>query len=72
MARSSLQYKGRQVVSCQMAGAGWSRVFDELHTVISDSHRQIGIANEELVQYIIEKIETGLRGLNYSSSYTQR
>ena len=47
-----------------MAGAGWSRVFDELHRVISDSHRQIGIANEEFVQYIIEKIETGLRGLN--------
>ena len=31
------------------------------YTVISDSHRQIGIANAE---YIIEKIETGLRGLN--------
>ena len=43
---------------------GWSRFFDELHRVISDSDRQIGVANEGYVQFITEKFETGLRSVN--------
>ena len=44
--------------------AGWSRFFEEVGRVISESQRQLGIANEEFVEYIVEKLETGLRNLN--------
>ena len=43
---------------------GWRRFFDELHRVISDSDRQIGVANEGYVHIVIEKLETGLRSVN--------
>ena len=44
--------------------AGWSRFFEELGRVISESQRQLGIANEEFVEYIVNKLETGLRNIN--------
>ena len=43
---------------------GWSRFFEELRRIIAESHQQIGVANEGYVQYIIEKLETGLRSVN--------
>ena len=43
--------------------AGWSRFFDELSRVIADSQRQLGRANEEFVEYIVHKLETGLRNV---------
>ena len=46
------------------AATGWTRFFEELHRVISDSHHQIGVANEGYVQYIIERLETGLRNIH--------
>ena len=36
----------------------------ELRRIIAESHQQIGVANEGYVQYIIEKLETGLRSVN--------
>ena len=44
--------------------AGWSRFFEELGRVISESQRQLGIANEEFVEYIVDKLEIGLRNIN--------
>ena len=43
---------------------GWGRFFEELRRIIAESHQQIGVANEGYVQYIVEKLETGLRSLN--------
>ena len=42
---------------------GWSRFFEELHGLISDSHRQIGVANEAYVEFIIDKLDTALRSV---------
>lgn len=43
---------------------GWSRFFEELHGLISDSHRQIGVANEVYVEFIIDKLDTALRSIH--------
>ena len=50
-----------------MDGFGWNRLFEELGRVIDSCESQIGVANENYVNYIIDRLETGLRNVTVIS-----
>ncbi len=43
---------------------GWSRFFIEVGEVFDSCQNQIGTANQSFVNYIIERLENGLRNLD--------
>ena len=44
---------------------GWFRFLEELASVFDSCSRQIGVANERYVIYIIERFENGLRKIDW-------